>query len=939
MEQLDEGAARQPRYAVPAPNGATVLATQTASRRNSFLSSHGGSRGSVATENEPRSSFLIAAVAENRAREIGICAIDLASPYELLLWTVIDTHSYVDTISLLQAYQPVEILVVETAKSRKINDEISKRLAGSNCRILPLARKYFDQTKGAEDIKRVMANNVDINIGRNYVSMASVACVIKYIEYIQGVYIAQNSMKVVLSPSTRKLLMDQATVTALELVQGTRGKDGSQSSSNIVLMIIIVCKSLCKMLNNTQTSAGNRLLRSTVGTHNAKESVLRCHKTMCRRCCSRRAILKRCKQLVVRGFYFLHLITPMWQCSSQARHDVVEIFLDNPAWVFDVIEELREFVDLDRLLVTLPGILESVILNGSVCFPKTQLVFVPKVITPRGSKIAIGSVIALKHTLECLPKLVSCLETTSVKLEQPCLLLNSIIQSLRDEQFTEIKAEIERVVNDRSVAQKRIQECFAVRAGVDGMLDVARRTYLDTIEKIHEVVHMYKENLGIPIRLTYTARRGYHFAVPLNAKDLPASFIERVATKTVICCSTKTLVCLNLRLNEALVAVYKLSNEVIQQLLDKIRPRATTMHAMVESVALLDMLIRYSNTTFSLVGCTLILFSYSFVNVVALSPPDHPYTRPTVSQHGNLVIKKGRHPLVENVLKDRAYIPSDTFFDPLSTFHSKNLFDRNFPVCTVNCFCGIVVTGPNCAGKSTYLRATALIVIMAQMGCYVPASKAFIPIRDRICTRFGTSDDMEENASSFAVEMTEMAFILETCTSKSLVLIDELGRGTANDEGAALAWSIAEEIIHRGPYTCFATHYHQLNRLARLYPRCRCYHMGTGSNTNSTHFRFVLKDGPFPSIGMYGIKTAAQCGLPAEVIREAEHTYKKLKDGREADEISVAQNSTANDLITVNKNLLHHLYALRYANLDDTGLRHQLQHLRTRFLAPTIEES
>ncbi|KAL3667974.1 hypothetical protein V7S43_006851 [Phytophthora oleae] len=371
--ELDEGAARQPRYAVPTPNGAAAFSRKTASHRNSLLSSHCGSRGSISTEIEPRSSFLIAAVAENRAREIGICAIDLASPYELLLWTVIDTHSYVDTISLLQAYQPVEILVVKTAKSRKINDEISKRLAGSNCRILPLARKYFDQTRGAEDIKRVMANNVDINVGRNYVTMASVACVIKYIEYIQGVYIAQNSMKVVLSPSTRKLLMDQATVSALELVQGTRGKHDSQS--------------LCKMLNNTQTSAGNRLLRSTM------------------------------------------LQPPCHLKTIQARHDVVGIFLDNPAWVFDVIEELREFVDLDRLL--------------------SQLVFVPKVITPRGSRIAIGSVIALKHTLECLPKLVSCLETTSVKLDQPCILLDSIIQSLRDEQFTEIKADIERVVNDR----------------------------------------------------------------------------------------------------------------------------------------------------------------------------------------------------------------------------------------------------------------------------------------------------------------------------------------------------------------------------------------------------------------------------------------------------------------------------------------------------------
>ncbi|KAF1783540.1 P-loop containing nucleoside triphosphate hydrolase [Phytophthora cactorum] len=595
--ELDGGAARPPRYGIPPPDGAMAFATGTASRPSSLLSSRGGSRGSTSTEIESRSSFLIAAVAENRAREIGIGSVRST-------WWHPTSCCYGHLWKSSLSKRP------SLAKSTK------KSLSASLGRVAELyhfARKYFNQTKGAEDIKRVMANNVDINIGRNYVAMASVACVMKYIEYIQGVYIAEKSMKF------------------------------------------------------------SRIQR-----------------------------------------------------SSQARQEVVGVFLDNPAWFFDVMEELRDFVDLDRLLL-------------------------------------------------------------------------SRMPSLRDEQFRGIKADIERVVNDRvkvcrSAAQKRIQECFAVRAGVDGMLDVARRTYLDTIEKIHEVVHTYKENLGIPIRLNYTP-----------------------------------LVSLNVRLNEALTAVYKLSNDVIQQLLDKIRPRASTMHAMVESIALLDMLLRHT------ADCH------------------------RAWQHDH---KKGRHPLVERVLKDRAYIPSDTFFDPLSTFH--------------------IVTGPNCAGKSTYLRATALITIMAQMGCYVPASEASIPIRDRICTRFGTSDDMEENASSFAVEMTETAFILETCTSKSLVLIDELGRGTANDEGAAIAWSIGEEMIHRGSHTCFATHYHQLNRLAQLYPRCRCYHMGTGSNTNSVHFRYVLKDGPFPSIGMYGIKTAALSGLPAEVIREAERTYEKLRGDREA---------------------------------------------------------
>ncbi|GMF34678.1 unnamed protein product [Phytophthora fragariaefolia] len=137
------------------------------------------------------------------------------------------------------------------------------------------------------------------------------------------------------------------------------------------------------------------------------------------------------------------------------------------------------------------------------------------------------------------------------------------------------------------------------------------------------------------------------------------------------------------------------------------------------------------------------------------------------------------------------------------------------------------------------------------MGCYVPASEAVIPIRDRICTRFGTSDDMEENASSFAVEMTETAFILESSTARSL---------------------------------------------------------------NSVHFRYVLKDGPFPTTGMYGIKTAALSGLPPEVINEAESIYEKLRGAAES---TMDASSTSSN---INRNLLHHLYVLRYADLDYAGM-------------------
>lgn len=125
------------------------------------------------------------------------------------------------------------------------------------------------------------------------------------------------------------------------------------------------------------------------------------------------------------------------------------------------------------------------------------------------------------------------------------------------------------------------------------------------------------------------------------------------------------------------------------------------------------------------------------------------------------------------------------------------------------------------------MRSIALITILAHMGSYVPAAYAIIPLRDCISTRFGTSDDMEENASTFAVEMTEASFILEKSTARSLVLIDELGRGTAKDEGFAVAWAVSEELIRRRTFCCFATHYHEINELSKLYSNCRCYHLST----------------------------------------------------------------------------------------------------------------
>ncbi|CCI39686.1 unnamed protein product [Albugo candida] len=252
------------------------------------------------------------------------------------------------------------------------------------------------------------------------------------------------------------------------------------------------------------------------------------------------------------------------------------------------------------------------------------------------------------------------------------------------------------------------------------------------------------------------------------------------------------------------------------------------------------------------------------------------------------------------------------YFDSMSTFH--------------------VISGSNCAGKTTYMKSVAIITILAHMGCYVPAVAAFLPLRDRICTRFGTSDDMEENASTFKVEMTETAFILEKATKASLVLVDELGRGTASDEGCALAWSISENLIAKGIYTCFATHFRQLNELANVYINCKCYHLAASFSETNVRYFHTLNDGACPEYPKYGIQAAKMCGLPMQIIRDAEEIYDRLKSNQHS-----IKTSTSVSVGRVESRLLHHLLALIHAGLDKKALRVQLQSLKEANQENSIE--
>jgi len=236
---------------------------------------------------------------------------------------------------------------------------------------------------------------------------------------------------------------------------------------------------------------------------------------------------------------------------------------------------------------------------------------------------------------------------------------------------------------------------------------------------------------------------------------------------------------------------------------------------------------------------------------------DRNYTRPEFNATGELLIIGGRHPVIEELLKQKGerFVPNDLCFEP----GRQQL---------------LLITGPNMGGKSTYLRQAAMIVLMAQAGSYVPARQAKLPLTDRIFTRIGASDNLARGRSTFLVEMSEVAAILNHATPSSLVLLDEVGRGTATFDGLSIAWAVVEHLQkNTRARTLFATHYHELTELADLLPAVKNVHVSVKETPNE--IIFLRRVEPGSADKSYGIEVARLAGLPRSVIERAREVLKK----------------------------------------------------------------
>ncbi len=380
-----------------------------------------------------------------------------------------------------------------------------------------------------------------------------------------------------------------------------------------------------------------------------------------------------------------------------------------------------------------------------------------------------------------------------------------------------------------------------IRPGFSAELDGLHSASRNAKQWIANLERTERERTGIKnLKVGYNRVFGYYLEITsANVPQAPADYIRKqtlVGAERYITPDLKEYESLILNAQERLV---ELETAIFRQVLDQVGAATGRLAATAAALAELDV--------------------FSALAEVALR---HRYVRPALDEGDELHIVGGRHPVVELALVDEPFVPND--------LHMSNRQEQL-----------IILTGPNMAGKSTFLRQVALIVLMAQVGSFVPAESASIGLVDRIFTRVGAQDDIATGQSTFMVEMVESANILHNATARSLIILDEIGRGTSTYDGLAIARAVVEYIHNHprlGGKTLFATHYHELTELAKVLPRVRNFNVAVAEEGD--HVVFLRRIVPGGADRSYGIHVAQLAGLPRGVIRRAE----QILEGLEKDE-------------------------------------------------------
>ncbi|MDO4960151.1 MAG: DNA mismatch repair protein MutS [Prevotellaceae bacterium] len=502
----------------------------------------------------------------------------------------------------------------------------------------------------------------------------------------------------------------------------------------------------------------------------------------------------------------------------EERLDMVDYMFKYPDFRYEIDENLQAIGDLERI--------SSKIATGRV--------------SPR-------ELVQLKNALSALEPIKHLCQEADIEILRRVGENIDPLTNVRDRIEREIMPEPPQLVNKGGV----------IREGVNAELDDLRRISTSGKDYLMQIQRAEAERTGISsLKIGYNNVFGYYLEVRNTFKEnVPPEWIRKQTLAQAERYITQELKEYEEKILGAEDKILALETRLYSELVESLQASIESMQIDAQIVGNLDCMLSFSK--------------------VAV---ENHYVRPVIEDSKSLVIKGGRHPVIEkNLPIGEGYVPNDVELAGGCSVIGDG--DHQHPSPNTQHPQIIIITGPNMAGKSALLRQTALIVLMAQIGCYVPAESAKIGVVDKIFTRVGASDNLSVGESTFMVEMTEAANILNNATDRSLVLFDELGRGTSTYDGISIAWAIVEYLHEHsgvGARTLFATHYHELNEMEKHFPRIKNYNVSVKEMNGKVIFLRKLVEGG--SEHSFGIHVAQLAGMPSAIVKRANVILKALEE-------------------------------------------------------------
>jgi DNA mismatch repair protein MutS len=494
---------------------------------------------------------------------------------------------------------------------------------------------------------------------------------------------------------------------------------------------------------------------------------------------------------------------------------------------------LRPLIDLEAMEARLGAVahlLKQTVVRGEIRKELRGILDLERIT----SRITLGlasprELVALRRSLAQLPVLKNFLTPPPAGGSELLRHLHAEIDELAD-----VRERLDRAIADEPPALAT--EPGMIRAGYHAELDELRDLSQHSKQIIAAMEERERKRTGIAsLKIRFNQVFGYYIEISKpNLHLAPADYERKQTLVNAERFTSSELKEYERKILAADERILEIERQLFLDVRSGVAAKAARLRRTASAVAQLDVLA-------------------AFAKLAA----DRGYTRPQFNTSGELLIVAGRHPVIEELLRQRGerFVPNDLCFEP----GRQQL---------------LLITGPNMGGKSTYLRQAALIVLMAQMGSFVPARQAKLPITDRIFTRIGASDNLARGRSTFLVEMSEVAAILTHATPASLVLLDEVGRGTATFDGLSIAWAVVEHLQkHIRARTLFATHYHELTELAELLPTVKNIHVSV--KETPSEIIFLRRVEPGSADKSYGIEVARLAGLPRSVIERAREVLKR----------------------------------------------------------------